>query len=212
MPKHNHPHTHNHELDSKNYYDHIAKNFNHTWDGFLSSFFKKFITKNLEISPNAKVLDIGCANGTLLDMLSHKVPLQGTGLDISPEMTKIAKQLHPEFEFISGTAQNLPFPEQSYDVMICSASFHHFPDPAHFLKETKRVLREDGRLVIAEIRIPIYDIRNFYNRHIEKNSTEGDVKVYGQKELLDLFSHAGFEVIQHKNALQIQYYELKKRH
>lgn len=177
---------------------------------FIEFFFKKYIGTNLSIENNAKVLDIGCANGTLLDQLNKKSTIQGTGLDISPEMVNIARKRHPEFDFIVGSAQHLPFPSQSFDVIICSASFHHFPDPELFLREAKRALKENGRLVIAEIRIPFYDVRKIYNRYIEKKSTEGDVKVYGQKELLDLFRATNFEVVVHKNQLQIQYYELKK--
>lgn len=201
---------HNHELDSQVYYDKVARKFNRTWDGFLASFFKRFIVKNLELTEQSSVLDIGCANGTLLDMLHKKVEFYGTGIDISPEMVKVAQELHPEFNFFAASAQTMPFPDEAFDLMICSASFHHFPNPAAFLTEAKRVLRPDGRLVIAEIRIPVYDVRKVYNRHIENHSTEGDVKVYGQNELLDLFKQADFEVLVHKNALQIQYYELKK--
>ena len=89
--------THHHELDSKKYYDKIAHNFNHTWDGFLSGFFKRFICKQLTYPAQAKLLDIGCANGTLLSMLNAQKAIEGFGLDISPEMVRVAQQTHPIF-------------------------------------------------------------------------------------------------------------------
>lgn len=201
---------HNHEIDSKNHYDKVASHFNRTWDGFLSGFFKHYIKKTVHIDENDRVLDIGCADGQLLGMLSENQSFEAYGLDISPEMVKVASQKYPKFNFVNGSAQNLPFEDDFFDVLICSASFHHFPDPEGFLKEAKRVLRPNGKLVLAEIRIPIYDVRKIYNAYVEKTSTEGDVKVYGQQELMDLFQQGNFELVKHHNALQIQYYELKK--
>lgn len=200
----------NYELNSKTHYDKVASKFDRTWDGFLSGFFKRFIVKNLVFPEHAAVLDIGCANGVLLAMLHEKIDFYGTGIDISPEMVRVAQHHYPEFQFFNASAQTMPFPDQAFDILICSASFHHFPDPAAFLTEACRILKPNGRLIIAEIRIPIYDVRQFYNRHIETHSTEGDVKVYGESELKALFE-TKFDVIEHKNAWQIQYFDLKKR-
>lgn len=203
-------HHHNHELESKVYYDHIAQRFNHSWDGFLSQFFKKEIVKKLQWKKTDSILDVGCANGTLLSMLHETRDFNGFGLDISPEMIKIAQQNHPDFNFQVGSAQALPYENQQFDLVICSASFHHFPNPLTFLEEAKRVLKDNGRLVIAEIRIPLYDVRTIYNRYITAKSKEGDVKVYGHHELIKLFEASDFDIVIHHNHYQIQYYELKK--
>lgn len=196
------------ERESATYYDKVAKHFNFTWDGFLASFFKRYIVRELSLSAGSRVLDVGCANGTLLAMLNRKTPIHGTGIDISPEMIKVASELHPEFDFAVGTAEALPFDSNSFDVLTCSASLHHFPDLPQFLREAKRVLKADGRLVIAEIRIPVYDVRKRYNAHIQQHSTEGDVKVYGAHELKAIFAENGWQLTKESARLQIQYYEL----
>lgn len=92
------PHkNHNYEKESEKFYDNIAQHFDHSFDGFLASFFKKFIVKHLEVPKDASILDIGCANGTLLSMLSKQTNISGAGLDISSEMVKVASQRHPHY-------------------------------------------------------------------------------------------------------------------
>jgi ubiquinone/menaquinone biosynthesis C-methylase UbiE len=206
---HFHPNSFNAERDSAAHYDEIATHFDHSWDGFLSGFFKHFIVKQLELTENAKVLDIGCANGRLLEMLNEKRKISGTGLDISPEMVKVANEHYPNFKFVAGTAQNLTFDDESFDVITCSASFHHFPEPEEFLQAVKKKLKQKGRLVIAEIRIPF--VSQLYNQIITNHSYEGDVKIYSTKELQALFSQNGWQISKKKVSRQIQYYELIKK-
>ena len=83
--------THDYERESEDFYDHIASRFDHSFDGFLASFFKRFIIKRLKVEKNSRILDVGCANGNLLAMLNRKEKIFGSGLDISSEMIKIAQ-------------------------------------------------------------------------------------------------------------------------
>lgn len=207
IKKRHHSH-HDYEKESADYYDQVAVKFDKSWDGFLSGFFKRYIAKNLQLPKNARVLDVGCANGQLLALLAQKGVIHGSGLDISPQMIKIARARHPEFYFERGSAQKLPFENKSFDILVCSASFHHFPQPHGFLEEAKRVLDENGRLVIAEIRLPF--LTDAYNRRLQKHSTEGDVRVYRPYELRKLFEEAGFKLVVAKKHFQIQYYELRR--
>ncbi|GFH39973.1 class I SAM-dependent methyltransferase [Lactococcus insecticola] len=200
----------NYEKLSQAYYDQHAKKFDRSFDGFLAGFFKRYIVKHLTINkPRARVLDVGSATGQLLAMLSEKQEIFGIGLDISPEMTRFASGRYPQFEFLTGSAMQLPFDDQSLDVIVCSASFHHFPSPETFLKEAMRTLKTGGKLVIAEIRIPL--VRGLYNRYIERFSSEGDVKVYDFDTLYKLLSEAGFVLINGQKHLQIQYFEAHKK-
>ncbi|RZI48271.1 class I SAM-dependent methyltransferase [Lactococcus kimchii] len=205
---HQHRH-HDYEQESEQFYDHIADHFDHSFDGFLASFFKKFILKNLTLTANTRLLDVGCANGRLLEMLNQKTKIFGVGLDISSEMVRVATARFPEFTFVQGKAEHLPFAANSFDLLTCSASFHHFPNPEQFLQEAKRLLDENGRLVIAEIHIPL--ITKAYNWRLNRYSTEGDVKVYSPKELTQLFEKNGWKITKKKIFLQIQYYELQRK-
>lgn len=71
----------------------------------------------------------------MLELLHQKYPDKHyIGLDLTPEMIKVAqaKKLS-NTEFIVGDSENLPFAEDSFDAVICSNSFHHYPNPQAFL-------------------------------------------------------------------------------
>jgi ubiquinone/menaquinone biosynthesis C-methylase UbiE len=142
-------------------------------------------------------------------MLSKKADFIGYGLDISSQMTQLAQATYPEFSFFTGSAMQLPFDNHVFDIVICSASFHHFPKPDNFLEEAKRVLKAGGKLVIAEINIPFF--RQLYNAYLAKFSKEGDVKVYAFDELMRLIERAGFVLINGHKQFQIQYVEAHKK-
>ena len=60
-------------------------------------------------------------------------------------------RLHrPHIRFLQGEAENIPFPEEYFDKIIVSFSFHHFPNQDRSLEEMKRVLKLNGMLVIVE--------------------------------------------------------------
>ena len=75
------------------------------------------------------VLDCGCGTGPMIQLLHEKYPdRRYVGLDLTPEMIHVAqaKQLS-NTEFLVGDSENLPFAEASFDAVICSNSFHHYP-------------------------------------------------------------------------------------
>ena len=63
-------------------------------------------------------MDVGCANGKLLSMLNDKKKIVCSGLDISSEMIKVAKAQYPNFTFEQGSAQEIPFNNESFDLII----------------------------------------------------------------------------------------------
>ena len=57
----------------------------------------------------------------------------------------------PNIKFIEGGAENIPLPDNYFDKVVASASFHHFSDQDKALEEMKRVLKPDGKIIILEI-------------------------------------------------------------
>ena len=110
------------------------------------------IVAELEVEPFEDVLDCGCGTGSLLRLLAGHFPgKRFTGIDITPKMIEVAKSQSPDsVEFIVGDCENLPFKDESFDVVICSHSFHHYPSPMDFFKSVSRVLRPGGRLIIRD--------------------------------------------------------------
>ena len=110
------------------------------------------ILAELDDTEFADVLDCGCGTGPMLEILSEKYPQKHyTGLDLTPEMIAKAKQKNlPNTEFVVGDCENLPFADNSFDVVICTNSFHHYPNPQAFFNSVYRVLRKGGRLILRD--------------------------------------------------------------
>ena len=87
----------------------------------------------------ADLLDVGCGTGFLLDLLAKQQAAHYAGLDLSPEMIRMARQKDiPGAELTEGSADRLPFPDESFDIVTCSQSFHHYPYPEKAMAEAFR--------------------------------------------------------------------------
>lgn len=110
---------------------------------------KYFLTQVLK--PDYSVLDIGCAAGGFYNVFKHLEPtISYTGVDISHEMIKKARALHPDLPFHVSRGNELPFNDQSFDVVFCSGALHMTFDWREVLKEGWRVTKKyfifDARL------------------------------------------------------------------
>lgn len=101
--------------------------------------------------PNDKVLDLGCGNGRLLQLLKD-MDIEYFGIDNSEELIRLAKQEYPNNNFRVADALNLPFPDNYFDKVYGIAIFHHIPSEElrlRFLEEVKRVLKPKGILIMT---------------------------------------------------------------
>ena len=108
-------------------------------------------------------------------------------------MVAAAQCLYKEANFHVSPADNIAFPDSSFDFVTVCCAFHHFTKPDVFMKEAARVLKSDGRLVIAELS-PGAIVRFIENLIIPHMKT-GDVRIYSIKELHKFFEDAGFKNI-----------------
>lgn len=108
------------------------------------------ILAEIEKEPFTDLLDAGCGTGAVISLLADKYPDKHyTGIDISPNMIEVAKsKSSSNSAFVCGDCEQLPFDENSFDVITCSMSFHHYPHPEKFFTSCYRVLRPNGRLII----------------------------------------------------------------
>ncbi len=101
-----------------------------------------------------RVLDVACGTGIVARTVAPLVGAQGivTALDINPAMLKVARaQPIPEgasIDWREGSALSLPFPDASYDLVLCHQGLQFFPDKVAALHEAKRVLVSGGRVLI----------------------------------------------------------------
>ena len=105
------------------------------------------ILAELEKEAFHDVLDCGCGTGSMIQLLHEKYPNKRyVSLDLTPEMIHVAKEKQlTNAEFLVGDSENLPFAEASLDAVICSNSFHHYPNPQKFFDSAYRVLRKGFR-------------------------------------------------------------------
>ncbi|MFX0008204.1 MAG: class I SAM-dependent methyltransferase [Promethearchaeota archaeon] len=127
---------------------------------------RRILSELKKYNPEGKLVDLGCGSGNLLVLISKKYPnLELIGVDISSEILELARlktqdnELTGNVDFKVGSADNLPFPDNSVDFIISSLSLHHWKDPSIVLKETHRVLKHNGVLEIFDFR---RDSRKFF--------------------------------------------------
>ena len=103
------------------------------------------------------ILDIGCGAGVDSIVAATMVGPDGkvVGVDLIPEMLERAREnlKKTSFEnvtFQEASAEELPFPEATFDVVISNGVFNLVPDKARALKEAIRMLKPDGRFLLAD--------------------------------------------------------------
>lgn len=106
------------------------------------------ILDNCGIGPGDHVLDVACGTGVLFpDYLGRNVA-SVTGIDISPEMARIAAEKFPQVNVICGDVENTEFGRKFDSIMVYNA-FPHFPDPERLIQVLASLLSPGGRLSVA---------------------------------------------------------------
>jgi ubiquinone/menaquinone biosynthesis C-methylase UbiE len=158
-----------------------------------------YVLERLALFSYHSVLDVGCGTGEILSMIANRSQEKLTlaGIDLSSEMIRVAeKKVAGRADLRIGDAEELPWSDSSFDVVLCLDSFHHYPRPRKALSEMKRVIRVHGRLILGDFWKP-RPVRQLMNLFI-RFSKEGDVRVYSKSEIYDLLKSVGFASIQWK--------------
>lgn len=103
------------------------------------------------VIPGEKILDLGCGNGRLLEVLKDK-DVDYVGVDNAEKLIEIAKKNYPQAKFLVGDALSLPFPSDFFDKVFSIRVLPHIPSNEfqfQFLKEVNRVLKPGGLLILT---------------------------------------------------------------
>ncbi len=109
------------------------------------------ILDNAEVGEGMDVLDVACGTGVMFDYYLTRGVSRVTGIDISPEMAKIAKAKYegePRVQVICGDVEEFSF-DRKFDRIVVYNAFPHFPYPKRLIKLLAKLLKEDGRLTVA---------------------------------------------------------------
>lgn len=161
----------------------------------------RMMLKWLDPKKGERVLDIACGAGEL----SLKIADRGCevyGIDMSEEAIQSARRLADRAKmkcgFKIGDAEHLPYPDGYFDKVVCSSSLEHFKNDAKALDEMRRVLKQDGRLILTvdSLTYPIsaelkdrhrkmYAVKHYYTREgVAKALNAAGLNVYRSEYLL----------------------------
>lgn len=101
------------------------------------------------------VLEVGSGRGGgAYYLATHFNPASYVGMDLAQSAVDLANRLHqnPNLNFIQGSAENIPFPDNSLDLVINVESCHAYGSVCKFLSEVKRVLKPSGYLLLVDFR------------------------------------------------------------
>lgn len=183
------------EAKVRQQYNRLADVYDQRWHRYVTrtlDFFETWVA----LSHTEKVLDVACGTGEFERIVLAKNPEQRiVGVDISEQMLAIAQRKLQPFSSVSFAVANtsdLPFADQSFDVVVSANAFHYFDHPDTALREMKRVLKSAGRVIILDwcrdfLVCQICDV-------LLKLIDPAHRQCYTQKEFHHLLTTTGFEI------------------
>lgn len=104
-----------------------------------------------QVKPGQRVLDVACGTGILAREFAQRVGRGGyvAGLDPNPGMLAVAKEIAPEVDWWQGTAEEIPFPDQSFDVVSSQFGLMFFQDRQKAIQEMLRSANDLGRVAVV---------------------------------------------------------------
>jgi ubiquinone/menaquinone biosynthesis C-methylase UbiE len=154
-----------------------------------------------QIEPGESVLEVGCGTGSLTLAAKQKIGKTGkaVGIDVIPGMVeysqKKAEQAQEEISFQLGSINQIPFGDNTFDVVMGSFMIFHMSDKTRKegIKEIWRVLKPQGRLLFVDLAIPEQPLQKaiakaiIFRGGLEHNLTE----------LIPTFTTIGFSKIEY---------------
>jgi ubiquinone/menaquinone biosynthesis C-methylase UbiE len=139
-------------------YDLMAWFFDTTWFRGQWRVLRQRTITLAHLRPGEAILDVGCGTGTVALASARRVGRTGQVIGIDPSGVQIARaqakaaRTRLPLVFQTGVIEQLPFPDQTFDVVLSTLMMHHLPKPLkqQGIAEIARVLKPGGRLVVAD--------------------------------------------------------------
>ncbi len=150
------------------------------------------IIRGLGISKGSRVLDVGCGTGLIIPWLLEETGENGhvTALDIAERMLMVAREKYnkPNLEYVHADIASAPFPDGSFDEVICHNCFPHIAYKDIAVRQIFRILKPGGRVTIChnESREAVNELHSLIGQEV------GMDMIPDAEELTCMFRSAGF--------------------
>jgi methionine biosynthesis protein MetW len=151
------------------------------------------------VPDGSRVLDVGCSTGYLARPLVARA-CTVVGIEVDEETAEAARDVCEDVLVGDVEALELPFPERSFDVVLCGDVIEHLRDPRRFLDRVRPLLRPGGRLVLSTPNIANWAMRlgllagrwRYTDRGIlDRTHTH----LFTRRTLLEALDGAGYRIV-----------------
>ena len=159
-----------------------------------------FNFKKYTLNCNGSMLDVGCGEGRHIFGVMQEYPMMKcVGLDMDDDSLKKAEEGYSYFEsisevgaeFIKGSAYSLPFPDNTFDLIVCSEVLEHLHEYNDAVIEINRVLKPGGKFFAS---VPAFWPEKicWYLSKEYQNQPGGHLRIFDQKKLIHEIESRGF--------------------
>ena len=162
-----------------------------------------FNFKKYNLNHNGSMLDVGCGEGRHIFGVMQEYPMMKcVGLDMDDDSLKKAAEGYSYFEsisevgaeFIKGSAYSLPFPDNTFDLIVCSEVLEHLHEYHDAVIEINRVLKPGGKFFAS---VPAFWPEKicWYLSKEYQNQPGGHLRIFDQKKLVHEIEDRGFKFL-----------------
>ena len=162
-----------------------------------------FNFKKYNLNHNGSMLDVGCGEGRHIFGVMQEYPMMKcVGLDMDDDSLKKAEEGYSYFEsisevgaeFIKGSAYSLPFPDNTFDLIVCSEVLEHLHEYNDAVIEINRVLKPGGKFFAS---VPAFWPEKicWYLSKEYQNQPGGHLRIFDQKKLINEIEDRGFKFL-----------------
>lgn len=171
------------------------------------------LRRKLFSKAQGKILDVACGTGKNFSSLSTNAEI--TAIDLSSKMLGVAAvhagKLNLNANFITMDAENLDFPDESFDTVISALSTCTFPNPIKALQEMKRVCKPDGLILLLEHgHSSVPWLAKYQDRH-EYQHYEDHAGCRWTQDPLNLVETAGLKIIKSQRSILGMYHSIEAK-
>lgn len=134
-------------------YDKRAIVYDRLWSRYIRRTHDVLLSR-VHLADDQHVLDVGCGTGVLAQRLAELHPkMVIVGVDASSRMLARARARlsgTSNVTFVRARAEQLPFPDASFDLILSASALHHFTDPSRAFREMRRLLVDNGAIAVLD--------------------------------------------------------------